>query len=374
MVWTLGARALATQAAPRARPVRASRRIGALVALTCAGAGATYWLRRNDAPPVPQPTRYAELTLEESVRLPRNATDAFDPHEAPVHRLLRVRANGDTGVDNAAADDDVARRLAIYAYYIKEPSLQVERAYTPLEMLARTDPHMLSFVVKRYSDGEMSRYLHRLRPTSPVSLRGPVPTWELGTARVPTEIVLVRAALTQLVAGTGVSTAVQLLSNAYAAAAGPVPRITVLYAAQSLDTLEMVPELAAFQREHPSVRVGLWVERLAAHHGTVAALEGPPVPAEVHAERRTRWWPTSPTHYQLRLASGDVLPLALGRIEAADLRTWSAPDADRLVLVCGPDGFVRAMAGDKGRDMVSQGPLRGLLAELGYRPEQVVKL
>ena len=53
MVWTLGARALATQAAPRARPVRASRRIGALVALTCAGAGATYWLRRNDAPPVP---------------------------------------------------------------------------------------------------------------------------------------------------------------------------------------------------------------------------------------------------------------------------------------------------------------------------------
>lgn len=196
MVWTLGARALATQAAPRVRPARTSQRVRALVALSCAGAGAAYWLRRNDAPPLPQPTRYAELTVEESVRLPRQAADAFDPNEAPVHRLLRVRAGGELGVDSTGLVDDVARRLAIYAYYIKEPSLQVERAYTPVEMLARADPSTVSFVVKRYADGEMSRYLHRLRPSSPVSLRGPVPTWELGTAPVPAEIVLVRDALT----------------------------------------------------------------------------------------------------------------------------------------------------------------------------------
>ncbi|WFC94404.1 cytochrome-b5 reductase [Malassezia brasiliensis] len=352
MVWTLGARALATQAAPRVQVPRTSRRFGAVVALTCAGAGVTYWLCRDDAPPLPQPTRYAELTVEKSVRLPRQATDAFDPHEAPVHRLLRVRARGHIGVADTGVDDDLVRRLAIYAYYIKEPSLQVERAYTPLEMLARTDPSTLSFLVKRYADGEMSRYLHRLRPSSPVSLRGPVPTWELGTGPVPEEIVLVRGPLTQLVAGTGVSTAVQLLSNAHAGDAPSVPRLTVLYAAQSLDTLEMVPELAALQRAHPNVRIGLWTERVAARHGTVAALDGPPVPAELRAERRAWWWPASPTHFQLHLGSGDVLPLTLGRINADDLRAWSAPAVDRLVLVCGPDGFVRAMAGDKGRDLV----------------------
>lgn len=86
---------------------------------------------------------------------------------------------------------DLARRLSIFSYYVKEPSLQVERAYTPLHYFAREDLRTLSFVIKRYVDGEMSRYLHRLRPGATISLRGPVPTWELGSARVPSEIVMV---------------------------------------------------------------------------------------------------------------------------------------------------------------------------------------
>lgn len=179
----------------------------------------------------------------------------------------------------------------------------------------------------------------------------------------------------QLVAGTGVSTALQLLSNVFPQAAASAPKITVLYAAQSLDTLELVPELAAFQRTYPQVRVGLWVERIASMKGALAALDQPSVSAElVPVEKRRSWWSSPPTKFALTLASGDVLPLSLGRIAAADLQTWSAPTEDRLVLVCGPDGFVRAMAGDKGRDLVSQGPLRGILAALGYRQDQVVKL
>lgn len=151
--------------------------------------------------------------------------------------------------------------------------------------------------------------------------------------------------------------------------------MTVLYAAPSLDTLALVPELASFQRAYPRVRVGVWVEHLAASHGTLSGLAPDPVPASVQPVASKRfWWSRPPTAYTLTLSSGAVLPLRQGRIAAADVAAWSAPTDDRLVLVCGPEGFVRAMAGDKGRDLVSQGKLRGILAALGYRPEQVVKL
>ena len=59
----------------------------------------------------------------------------------------------------------------------------------------------------------------------------------------------------------------------------------------------------------------------------------------------------------------------------ADVATWiGRTGADRLVFVCGPNGFISAVAGPKDRDMVSQGPLGGMLAELGLRAEEVVKL
>lgn len=48
------------------------------------------------------------------------------------------------------------------------------------------------------------------------------------------------------------------------------------------------------------------------------------------------------------------------------------PKDDAFVLVCGPKGFVNHIAGDKG-PRYSQGPLRGLLKSIGYKPEQVYK-
>lgn len=108
-----------------------------------------------------------------------------------MHRLVEIWSPVPLPVATVASSSELARRLAIYSYYVKEPSLQVERAYTPLALLSRADPHTLSFWVKRYTDGEMSRYLHRLRPSAAVALRGPEPTWALGDRPVPREVVLV---------------------------------------------------------------------------------------------------------------------------------------------------------------------------------------
>lgn len=72
----------------------------------------------------------------------------------------------------------------LQAIYIRQPELQIQRAYTPLdaECFSQTDknekgPRRIRLLVKRYNDGEVSSYLHRLRTGDQVYVRGPVRTW-----------------------------------------------------------------------------------------------------------------------------------------------------------------------------------------------------
>ena len=153
-----------------------------------------------------------------------------------------------------------------------------------------------------------------------------------------------------------------------------LPKITVLYAAQSLDSLQCVPELGRYQTEFAEVKVGIWVENMSSRQGYLSDRDSKPIAAELHPVHEPRWWWSSPpTQFSLTLADGTSMPLALGRMQSTDLQKWIAQSKDQLLLVCGPDGFVREMAGEKGRDQVSQGPLGGILGGLGYSQGQVTK-
>lgn len=183
--------------------------------------------------------------------------------------------------------------------------------------------------------------------------------------------------LTQLVAGTGVSTAAQLLSNLLDAPLDGVPKVQVLYAAQSLDATCMLPELAAYQKAHPDkVSVRVWVEKAVGTAGMLSGLTEP-VPATLAPkETPKRGWlarPTVPTQYTLTLGNS-TLPVTVGRIQQEDVARFMPHSPDRLVLVCGPNGFVQAMAGDRGRGIADQGALGGALAHMAYTPAQVVKM
>jgi cytochrome-b5 reductase len=46
------------------------------------------------------------------------------------------------------------------------------------------------------------------------------------------------------------------------------------------------------------------------------------------------------------------------------------PASDSLILVCGPPGMMKSISGDKLPDK-SQGPLSGLLKDMGYTEQQV---
>lgn len=180
------------------------------------------------------------------------------------------------------------------------------------------------------------------------------------------------------------TTAHQLLSNVLdnTPLAPNTPQISVLYAVPTMDALQLVPELLQYRQRHPDrVSLHVFVETMPPRaSATLSNRQGEEVPASLllpqTPSRRLFSWRSTPTRQSCMLMmSSDSVPLTSGRIDASDVASWSPdPRVRRLFLVCGPDGFVRAMAGSKGRDLVSQGPLGGILAKLGYQSTDVFKM
>lgn len=84
--------------------------------------------------------------------------------------------------------------LRILSVYLKEPSLQIERAYTPLYAEALTSGSARSpieLLIKRYPDGELGRYAHRLSAHDTVEVREPEVTWQGKRSEID-ELILVR--------------------------------------------------------------------------------------------------------------------------------------------------------------------------------------
>jgi hypothetical protein len=87
--------------------------------------------------------------------------------------------------------------VQILSVYMKEPSLQIERPYTPLYSDAidgRPYNAPVELLIKRYVDGELGKYAHRLGEQVEVELRGPLVTWQ--GPRVD-HFLLVRSAISQ---------------------------------------------------------------------------------------------------------------------------------------------------------------------------------
>lgn len=347
---------------------RGARTVALISSICLGGMYMTQCARKKDEGPLPY--RYAPLVLDSTNLLPCSASRMFEPDERVLHRHLHLVA------EKPLSLHDVCTRFSVYSYYIKEPTLQVERPYTPIAMLSRTDACSLDMLIKRYADGELSRYLHRLRPKAPVYVRGPEVTWQLPShVMIPDEIVM-------MVGGTCVAASHQLLSNVLDTRdSTAIPMLTVWYAAPSMDALQAVPDMVRYMKQYPDrVSLRLWVERMPQHskQATLCTATGVPIDAEIRRVDTTTWlgalWPRRPA-YEL-VVDGIGVPVHSGRISLEDIQTRLAHSEAwrRLVLVCGPDGFVHALAGPKARDLISQGPLGGMLQASGYTVAEVFKM
>ncbi len=113
---------------------------------------------------------------------------------SPTTSLFEIRPQ------HACKETQLPLHIRLQSLQIKQPELQIQRHYTPLSVIGPNH----QFIVRRYPEGEVSRYLHRLPIASEVEIRGPVIDMESNQSW--DEIRL-------FAGGTGIAVAMQLLEQ-----------------------------------------------------------------------------------------------------------------------------------------------------------------
>ncbi|KIY45852.1 riboflavin synthase domain-like protein [Fistulina hepatica ATCC 64428] len=109
----------------------------------------------------------------------RSAPTAADARLSPTRFTpLRIVSADHVGPDSLLLTVHVPphqRPDPIWSVFIKDDAIQVERPFTPLESID-ADGNM-SFWIKRYRGGEVSRWLHTKTAGEHLEMRGPLQTW-----------------------------------------------------------------------------------------------------------------------------------------------------------------------------------------------------
>lgn len=176
-------------------------------------------------------------------------------------------------------------------------------------------------MIKRYADGELSRYIHRLGPGDELTVRGPAITWYYRPQDWD-EVTFVRRAgsLTlrtiadsrsrQVVGGTGITPAYQFVNDTLASSAfsSATPKVSIVYASPTPSRILLKGSLDAFRQQDPS--------RLSLHY--LADRLDPNMSGK-----------TAPQDVTIAFPDGKTLKKLLGKKEDGKRR---------VVIVCGPEG------------------------------------
>ncbi|TPX35760.1 hypothetical protein SmJEL517_g02000 [Synchytrium microbalum] len=206
---------------------------------------------------------------------------------------------------------------------IKDHTCEIGRKYTPVTYAT----NHFDVVVKVYPEGSVSRFLGKQLAGDKVYIRGPLVSMPY-ESNMADEIGMIAG-------GTGITPMYQLIKRILRNP-DERTRITLLYGSKSEKDILLHNELEILQSAHP--------DRFKVHYIVDEPLEA------------TEW-------------KGER-----GFVSQAMIQKYMPPPTlqKSLVLVCGPEGMVRHVAGTK-RSEESQGPISGILGQLGYGQNQVFK-
>lgn len=198
----------------------------------------------------------------------------------------------------------------------------VIRPYTPISQ--PDEKGRFDLAIKTYPDGKMSQHMDHLKIGDSLDFKGPLPKMKL-------EDIAKRKHVGLLAGGSGLTPMLQVAEEALRQKL-PV-QLSFIFANVSEADIIAKDRLDALARAHSNFRV----------------------------------------HYIVDRTSNPNWKGSTGYITKDLLQQWMPPPGpDSLVLVCGPPPMMKAISGDKLPDK-SQGPLTGMLKDLGYTEEQVFK-
>ncbi|KAF9246996.1 hypothetical protein BU15DRAFT_38766 [Melanogaster broomeanus] len=302
------------------------------------------------------------LWPSESRHAPTQASAPLSPsHFTPVILVESTKTSADTKLLTLSVPPDLLPRdnpdafTPMWSVFVKDDDIQVERPYTPLEGVDENG-HM-KFWIKKYDNGEVGRWLHSKQVGDSIEIRGPIKTWSKSLQRGDwDEIILISG-------GTGIAPFHQLLHSMFKTRDTPFHgRLTLLHGSRSLADIPpptMMNFLTTLSQQHPDkFELKLFVSSV----GDSSVTRSPHIESGLigrsaledvlRLTHRTPWWK---------------------RIFWPCTATSVALERKVLVMVCGPEQMVNAIAGPYGRNY-SQGQVGGFLGELGLQSHQVWKL
>ncbi|TID19925.1 hypothetical protein E2P81_ATG07222 [Venturia nashicola] len=266
-----------------------------------------------------------------------------------------------------------ACKKGIWSVQAKQPQLQIARSYTPLPSTSEETEsnHHLRILIRREKSGEVSNYLHKLPEEATLNLRGPF--MELEIPKNATEILF-------LAGGTGIAPALQV---AKLLEERKDMKVHILWANRRREDciggksdVHHLPSsglLSGFKGIFGSQQTS----------STSSATPGEVYEASVVQEinklkSRSRSGSLMVEYFVDEEGSfvkdGNVLQHV--KHLAKDDVTNQASLGEKYILVSGPDGFVKHLAGEKvwvgGRE--AQGPLGGVLSKMNLPGWKIIKL
>lgn len=276
-----------------------------------------------------------------------------------------------SGIDTSAPE----LRRAVVSVEFKQPQLQIARAYTLLPNDDETgNSHDLRFLIRKERNGEMSGYLHRLPVGAEVEVRGPSVDYVLLES---VEEVLF------LAGGTGIVPAMQLMKTV-----GPETRMHVAWANRRREEcIGGSSDIASSESSTSTFSslleyIGLNAQPTNDRRGAVAvqSKSGALVEQLNSIKQRQKLESSDESNvtidYFVDEEGSFIPPSQLQKLMRRSQIYHDAGQGSRLILVCGPEGFVKYWAGPKqwvqGREV--QGPLGGVLSTLDTGGWKVFKL
>ena len=142
-------------------------------------------------------------------------------------------------------------RFPLWSVDIKEPNVQIARHFTPLPPLGcDIEDDELKLYIRTFGNGEMSRYLERLKPGDTIEMRGPHPGFDV-TRRLG-----MKKDLVFLAGGTGIAPGLQA---AQAVLGGDTTsQVTLLWAVRSIAETKGLNESDLLKGERDSSWLSGW--------------------------------------------------------------------------------------------------------------------
>jgi len=306
-------------------------------------AGGGYWYTSGGKIPAPKDLKDAEHNMAEKVKAVAGytstdstplTTSALDPNEFREFTLSEVipyNHNSSRFVFSLPEGTDSGLKVASCLVTKSadgtlkdDKGKDVIRPYTTTT--APNAKGKLELLIKKYKDGKMSTHIFNLKPGDKLAMKGPIPKFPYK----PNEFEQVAF----IVGGSGVTPAWQTL-QAIESNPEDKTKATLIFSNVTEEDILLRKEFESLATKKPD------------QFKIVFTLDKPP-----------KGW-TGPSGFLNQETLGKYLP--------------GAGMADKVkVFVCGPPPMVNAISGGKA-SMKDQGPLKGLLADLGYQASQVYK-